>query len=101
MATKKGGGSSRNGLDFNQPFDKEDLTSYELGWKSEMLDQRLRINGASRQIVEWSGPWPLVERGWDLTAVRRAHRFQVADETGSAWLLLLEDSGWSIEGGYD
>ena len=43
----RSGGSSRNGLDFNQPFDKEDLTSYELGWKSEMLDQRLRINGAT------------------------------------------------------
>jgi iron complex outermembrane receptor protein len=42
----RSGGSSRNGLDFNTPFDNEDLTSYELGWKSEMLDQRLRLNGA-------------------------------------------------------
>ena len=43
----RSGGSSRNGLDFNQPFDKEDLISYELGWKSEMLDQRVRVNGAT------------------------------------------------------
>jgi iron complex outermembrane recepter protein len=43
----RSGGSSRNGLDFNQPFDKEDLTSIELGWKSEMLDQRVRVNGAT------------------------------------------------------
>ncbi len=43
----RSGGSSRNGLDFNQPFDSEELTSYELGWKSEMLEQRLRVNGAA------------------------------------------------------
>jgi iron complex outermembrane receptor protein len=42
----RSGGSSRNGLDFNKPFDNEDLYSYELGWKSEMLNQRLRLNGA-------------------------------------------------------
>lgn len=42
----RSGGSSRNGLDFNQAFDKETVTSYELGWKSELLDQRLRLNGA-------------------------------------------------------
>ena len=62
---------------------------------------RLRIDGAVRRIAEWAGPWPLVEHGWDAAAVRRAHRFQVVDETGSAWLLLLEDGAWSIEGGYD
>ena len=33
--------------------------------------------------------------------MRRAHRFQVIDESGSAWLLLLEGDDWSIEGGYD
>lgn len=83
--------------------DGEDGSPVRMTDRAELQGRpaRLRINGASRQIVEWSGPWPLVERGWDLTAVRRAHRFQVADETGSAWLLLLEDSGWSIEGGYD
>jgi iron complex outermembrane recepter protein len=43
----RSGGSSRLGLDFNQPFDKEDVISYELGWKSELLDQRLRVNGAT------------------------------------------------------
>jgi iron complex outermembrane receptor protein len=43
----RAGGSSRNGLDFNNSFDNEDLTSYELGWKSELLEQRLRVNGAA------------------------------------------------------
>jgi iron complex outermembrane receptor protein len=43
----RSGGSSRNGVDFNKPFDNEDLTSYELGWKSELLEQRVRLNGAA------------------------------------------------------
>jgi iron complex outermembrane recepter protein len=43
----RSGGSSRLGLDFNQGFDEEDVISYELGWKSEMLDQRVRVNGAT------------------------------------------------------
>jgi iron complex outermembrane receptor protein len=42
----RSGGSSRNGLDFNQAFDEETLTSYELGWKTELADQRVRFNGA-------------------------------------------------------
>jgi len=42
----RSGGSSRNGLDFNQAFDKEEVTSYEVGVKSELLDRRLRLNGA-------------------------------------------------------
>ena len=43
----RSGGSSRNGVDFNKPFDSEDLTSGEIGWKSELLDQRVRFNGAA------------------------------------------------------
>ncbi len=42
----RSGGSSRNALDFNQAFDAEDLTSVELGWKAELLNRRLRVNGA-------------------------------------------------------
>lgn len=42
----RSGGSSRNGLDFNAPFEEEDLISYELGWKSELWDNRIRLNGA-------------------------------------------------------
>ncbi|MEH6581134.1 MAG: TonB-dependent receptor [Halioglobus sp.] len=42
----RSGGSSRNGLDFNQAFEEETMISYELGWKSEVMDGRLRLNGA-------------------------------------------------------
>ncbi len=42
----RSGGSSRNALDFNQAFEKEDLISYELGVKSELMDRRLRLNSA-------------------------------------------------------
>ncbi|MCP5189050.1 MAG: TonB-dependent receptor [Pseudomonadales bacterium] len=43
----RSGGSSRNSLDFNQSFDQETVTSYELGWKSQLMDNHLRFNGAA------------------------------------------------------
>lgn len=42
----RSGGSSRNGLDFSQTFGNEDLVSWELGWKTELADGRVRLNGA-------------------------------------------------------
>jgi len=42
----RSGGSSRNALDFNQNFEEETLISYELGWKTELMDNRVRFNGA-------------------------------------------------------
>jgi protein ImuB len=47
---------------------------------------------AMRQIEAWAGPWPIDERWWDADTARRAHRFQVVDAAGMAWLLVL-DSG--------
>ncbi len=40
---KAGGMNARS---FNDGYDPEELTSFELGMKSELLDQRLRLNGA-------------------------------------------------------
>lgn len=40
---KAGGMNARS---FNDGYDQEELISYELGAKSELLDQRLRLNGA-------------------------------------------------------
>jgi protein ImuB len=44
---------------------------------------------AMRQIQAWAGPWPIDERWWDSETARRAHRFQVVDAAGMAWLLVL------------
>lgn len=43
----KSGGFNIRAADFTQPFDPETLTSWELGFKSEWLQQRLRVNGAA------------------------------------------------------
>lgn len=55
----------------------------------------------AREIVQWAGPWPVIEHGWDAARARRAHRFQVVDVTQVAWLLLCENDVWSAEGRYD
>ncbi len=53
-----------------------------------------------RGIIAWAGPWPLDERWWSEGA-RSAWRFQAVDETGCAWLLVLDSSGWWAEARYD
>ncbi|MEU1972875.1 DNA polymerase Y family protein [Microbacterium sp. NPDC019599] len=60
------------------------------------------IEGAQRRaITQWAGPWPISERGWDAVRARRAHRFQVVDADGAAWLLVCEDGRWTAEARYD
>ena len=49
---KAGGASVGNNTNaegapaFNVPFDKEELWNYELGFKTELADQRVRVNGS-------------------------------------------------------
>ena len=57
-------------------------------------------SGGVRVAVE-SVPWPVVERAWDAVRRRRAHRFQVVDADGGAWLLVCEDDVWTAEATYD
>jgi len=47
-AYKSGGTSQRStsGANFEKGFDEEDLVSYEVGYKGDLLDGRLRLNGA-------------------------------------------------------
>jgi iron complex outermembrane receptor protein len=40
------GGYNMRAADFSQDFGPESLISYEAGWKTELLDRRLRFNGA-------------------------------------------------------
>jgi protein ImuB len=58
-----------------------------------------------RQITAWAGPWPIAERWWDPDAALDASRFQVVDDRGIAWLLVLTrtatGSSWSAEARYD
>jgi protein ImuB len=54
-----------------------------------------------RQITAWAGPWPIAERWWDADAALSAFRFQVVDDLGVAWLLVLTGSSWTAEARYD
>jgi protein ImuB len=54
----------------------------------------------SRRLTAWAGPWPLDERWWSAEA-RMAWRFQAVDDTGCAWLLVLDAGGWWAEARYD
>lgn len=61
-----------------------------------------QASGADRRaITNWAGPWPLQQRWWDAGRVRRATRFQLVDEHGEAWLVLLEHGRWWAEAHYD
>lgn len=58
-------------------------------------------SGRRREVVAWAGPWPVVERGWDASRTRRAHRFQLVDVDGDAWLVVNESDEWAVEAKYD
>jgi iron complex outermembrane receptor protein len=47
------GFNSANGTEINETFNEETLWNYEVGFKSEWLDNRLRLNG-SAFYLEWS-----------------------------------------------
>lgn len=53
-----------------------------------------------RRLDAWAGPWPIDERWWSAEA-RRMHRLQAVDDTGCAWLLVLDGEGWWAEARYD
>jgi len=54
-----------------------------------------------RAVTAWAGPWPVTERWWDPPSVCRQARFQLATDDGSAWLAVLQEGRWLIEGRYD
>jgi len=61
----------------------------------------LRDGDDRRTVVSWAGPWAIDERAWDPVRHRNASRFQVVDDAGTAWLLVLQGSRWWAEGRYD
>ncbi len=74
------------------------------------LDERIRLsgrpavlrNGEERlRVLNWAGPWPVDERVWDPARHRSASRFQVVDEAGTGWLLVLQGARWWAEARYD
>lgn len=54
-----------------------------------------------RTLTAWAGPWPVAERWWEAGSSGRSWRFQAVDDTGCAWLLVLDDGGWWAEARYD
>ena len=61
----------------------------------------LGLGDQQLSVVRWAGPWPVDERAWDPARHRSASRFQVVDEAGTAWLLVLQAGRWWAEARYD
>ena len=59
----------------------------------------IELDKRRREIVAWSGPWPVAERWWDGGGIR--YRLQAVDTTGAAWVLLSTGSDWTVEARYD
>ncbi|AWB89090.1 DNA polymerase Y family protein [Salinibacterium hongtaonis] len=75
------------------------------------VDRRGRVSGdpawlslaenRRQRVTAWAGPWPIRQRWWDPARARRIDRFQLVDEHGEGWLLLLEQHLWRVEARYD
>jgi protein ImuB len=61
----------------------------------------LRVGDDRRTLLGWAGPWAIDERAWDPARHRSACRFQVVDDAGTAWLLVLQAGRWWAEARYD
>jgi len=61
----------------------------------------LRVGEERLEVAGWAGPWPIDERAWDPARHRSASRFQVVDDSGTAWLLVLQAGRWWAEARYD
>ncbi|MEN9740500.1 MAG: hypothetical protein RLZ72_766 [Actinomycetota bacterium] len=59
----------------------------------------IELDKRRREIVAWSGPWPVAERWWDGGGIR--YRLQAVDTTGAAWVLLSNGPDWTVEARYD
>jgi protein ImuB len=55
----------------------------------------------SRRVLNWAGPWTADERWWDLRTRRRRARCQILTEGQEAYLCVVEEGRWWIEGTYD
>jgi protein ImuB len=78
--------------------------------KQVLLDERGQLSGEPGtlgvgeerlQVAGWAGPWAIEERVWDPVRHRSASRFQVVDDAGTAWLLVLQAGRWWAEARYD
>jgi protein ImuB len=57
--------------------------------------------GPPLAVTAWAGPWPVDERWWDPSLARRKARFQLVTDDGSAWLAIVRNGAWMVEGSYD
>lgn len=81
-----------------------DGTAVAVDDRGQVLAPPIRFSTSdsrSRSLTAWAGPWPLAERWWEAGSAGRSWRFQAVDDTGCAWLLVLDDGGWWAEARYD
>jgi len=61
---------------------------------------RCTVNGGSeRRVINWAGPWPLLEAWWE--APRHRARLQLLLTPATAILLVFEAGSWWLEAVYD
>jgi protein ImuB len=61
---------------------------------------RVVVDGVSRAVEGWAGPWPIRQRWWSQDAVEIS-RLQAVLDDGAALLLAARDSRWWVTGIYD
>lgn len=86
------------------------LDVFDADGRPVTLDDRIRLSGQPaalreggqrHRVLDWAGPWPVDDRPWDAERHRCASRFQVVDEAGTGWLLVLAGDRWWAEARYD
>ena len=58
------------------------------------------VDGGTRRVVAWAGPWPVDERWWDSARARRVARAQLLVEGGRLLLVGAERGRWWLTAEY-
>ena len=69
--------------------------------RGEPYWMEVKVSEKKARVLEWSSPWPMMEKWWDPEHSTKVVRIQIVTDDIGALLVKSRDGKWFIEGLYD